>query len=147
MRPGPRADWAITLSSHHLEIQGARPDRETIIAECSPTRRFAVQLSICAIRTLDGVFVSATATTKVASEACCSLPSNHHPIAKEFEISANGFSSAQRASEHCEEARKGQFEMPPQLRCLVEFTSSSVLDVTENSKVKKTGVRYGPNLR
>ena len=139
MRLGPRADWAITLSSRHLEIQGARPDRETIIAECSPTRRFAVQLSVCAIRTLVFfIFVSANATTKAASEACCSWPSNHHPTAKELEISANGCSSAQRASEHCEEARQGELEMPPELRCLVAVTSSSVFDVTENSNVKKT---------
>ena len=135
-----RADWAITLSSHHLEVQGARPDRETIIAEFSSTRRFAVKLSVCAIRTLDVVFVSANTPTKVASEACCSWPSNHHPIAKELEISANGFYSAQRASEHCEEARQGEIDMPPELRCLVEVTSSSVLHVTENSKVKKTRI-------
>ena len=82
--------------------------------------------------------MSANAATKAASEACCSWPSNHHPTAKELEISANGCSSAQRASEHCEEARQGELEMPPELRCLVAVTSSSVFDVTENSNVKKT---------
>ncbi len=70
--------------------------------------------------------VGANATKKVASEACCSWPINHHPIAKELEISANGFSVAQRALEHCDKATQGEFEMPPELRCLVEVTSSNV---------------------
>ena len=83
---------------------------------------------------------------------CCKCPCNHEagqggtlqlaqhpsPLVREPELSASGRSSAQRASEQCEEARQGELAMPPELRCVVGLTASSVLDVTGNLAAEET---------